>query len=81
MKNNWKEDFDTLFVNTLYSTQSDVQVDEWKLIDYGNGEHKIGHYYGPDEIKDFIESLLAEQKKELIEDIYAKDKVAKLNHD
>ena len=49
-----EEEFDETFVNTLYSTQSDVQVNVWKLIDYGNGEHKIGHYYGPDEIKSFL---------------------------
>ncbi len=49
-----EKEFDETFVNTLYSTQSDVQVNVWKLIDYGNGEHKIGHYYGPDEIKSFL---------------------------
>lgn len=52
--NEIEKEFDEKFVNTLYSTQSDVQVNVWKLIDYGNGEHKIGHYYGPDEIKSFL---------------------------
>ncbi len=68
-KEKWEKEFDEKFVNTLYSTQSDVQVDVWSLIDYGDGKHLIGDYYGPNEIKDFISTLLQKERAKTVAEI------------
>lgn len=56
MKNNWKEEFDKEFQTTKY-LQLDMNV-------YHVKTHRIQSHR--QDIKDFIESLLAEQKKELM---------------
>jgi len=72
MKNNWKEDFKKLCKHEYIDCVSHSEGQDCCL-DSGHSRNKL--------IVDFIESLLAEQKKEWMEEIYAKDKIEKLNHD
>lgn len=59
MKNNWKEEFNSMFNWAEQIKESELE--RWELM-YG---------FVPNDIKNFIESLLEEQKKELIEEILA----------
>jgi hypothetical protein len=58
MTKNWEKEFDNKELNQL----------EW----CGNEDHECECYQKKDAIKKFISDLLADQKKELIEDIYKK---------
>lgn len=59
MKNNWKEEFDKRFSFKQNDLNGVLAYEEWKFCD-------------PTQVKDFITSLLAEQKKELLDILLSK---------
>lgn len=61
MKNNWKEEFDKEFTHNKYGKF-------WST-------DGLGYEVAPEEVKNFIESLLTKQKKELVEEALAREKL------
>lgn len=57
----WESEFDEKFTNKIYGPTT--KVEEWKLKIIG-GERIVGIYYGPEDIKPYIRSLLSRTRQE-----------------